>query len=154
MDELQYRFGDGPCIAAMRTGSTMHVPDVFQEHRWPEYARAVATRKVGSILSVPLPLEGESSASLNIYSSRAHGFTGEDITRAELFAEQSAKTLRLELRLARLQDAKNNLAAAMKSRTAIDAAVGIIIAQNRCSQDAALKSCAAPPTPATSNCGT
>ncbi|WP_104044359.1 GAF and ANTAR domain-containing protein [Arthrobacter sp. ZGTC412] len=139
MDELQYRFGDGPCLAAMRTGSTMHVPDVSQEHRWPEYTRAVATKYIRSILSVPLRLEGESAASLNIYSTRAHGFTGEDITRAELFGEQSAKTLRLELRLARLPDAKNNLAAAMKSRTAIDVAVGIIMAQNRCSQDAAMK---------------
>lgn len=139
MDELQYRFGDGPCLSAMRTGFTMHVPDVSDEHRWPDYGRAVAAKKVGSILSVPLPLEGESTAALNFYSTRAHGFTGEDITRAELFAEQSAKTLRMELRLARLQEAKDNLAAAMKSRTAIDVAVGIIMAQNRCSQDAALK---------------
>jgi GAF domain-containing protein len=127
MDELQYAFGDGPCLSAMRTGATMHVPDVAQEPRWPEYARAVITHGVRSILSVPLPLEGESSAALNVYSSRAHGFSGEDLSRAELFGEQSAKILRLELRLAQLQDAKNNLDAAMKSRTAIDIAVGIIM---------------------------
>jgi AmiR/NasT family two-component response regulator len=41
------------------------------------------------------------------------------------------------LRLARLQEAKNNLEAAMKNRTAIDIAVGVIMAQNRCSQEAA-----------------
>jgi len=122
----------------MRTGTTMHVPDVSCETRWPEYVRAVAKKGVRSILGVPLRLEGESSAALNVYSSRAHGFSGEDIARAELFGEQSAKTLRLELRLARLQDAKENLEAAMKNRTAIDVAVGVIMAQNRCSQDAAM----------------
>lgn len=139
MDELQYRFGDGPCLSAMRTGSTVHVPDVSREHRWPEYTYAVAAMKVRSILSVPLPLEGESTASLNIYSTQVHGFTGDDIARAELFGEQAATTLRLELRLARLQEAKDNLEAAMKNRTAIDVAVGIIMAQNKCSQDAAMK---------------
>lgn len=138
MDELQFAFGDGPSLSAMRTGTTMHVPDLSKEHRWPEYAQAVALQGVGSILSVPLPMEGESSAALNIYSSRAHGLSGEDIARAELFGEQSAKTLKLELRLARLQDAKNNLEAAMKNRTAIDIAVGIIMAQNRCSQESAM----------------
>jgi GAF domain-containing protein len=137
MDELQYAFGDGPCLTAMRTGTTIYVPDVSREHRWPEYIRAVAKHGVQSILGVPLPLEGESTAALNIYSSRPHGITGEDIARAELFGEQSAKTLRLELRLTRLQEAKDNMEAAMKSRTTIDVAVGVIMAQNRCSQDAA-----------------
>lgn len=89
-------------------------------------------------LIVPLRLENESSSALNIYSSRTHGFTGEDIARAEVFGEQSAKTLRLELRLSRLQEAKDNLDAAMKNRTATDIAVGVIMAQNRCSQEAAM----------------
>ena len=138
MDELQYAYGDGPCLTAMRTGVTTYVPNVSIEHRWPEYIRAVAKKGVQSILGVPLRLEGDSTAALNIYSSRPHGISGEDIARAELFAEQSAKTLRLELRLAKLQDARDNLEAAMKNRTAIDVAVGVIMAQNRCSQDAAV----------------
>ncbi|WP_457963329.1 GAF and ANTAR domain-containing protein [Arthrobacter sp. D1-29] len=138
MDEMQYAYGDGPCLSAMRTGTTMHVPDVASQLRWPPYIQAVAAEGVRSILGVPLPLEGESSAALNIYSSRPHAFTEEEIARAELFGEQSAKTLRLELRLTRLRDAKDNLEAAMKSRTAIDVATGVIMAQNRCSQEAAM----------------
>jgi len=38
-----------------------------------------------------------------------------------------------------LADDRRNLLAAMESRTVIDMAVGAIMAQNRCSQDAALK---------------
>lgn len=75
---------------------------------------------------------------MNIYSSQAHAFSDDFIARAELFGERSAKILRLELRLARLEDAKRNLEAAMTNRTAIDTAVGVIMAQNRCSQDAAM----------------
>ncbi|RKO21007.1 ANTAR domain-containing protein [Pseudarthrobacter phenanthrenivorans] len=138
MDELQYAFEDGPCLAAMRTATTIYVRDVTTDFRWPDYTQAVAAQGVKSILGVPLKLEGDSSAALNIYSSRANGFTGEDIARAEAFGEQSAKTLKLELRLAQLKEAKEDLEAAMKSRTAIDVAVGIIMAQNRCSQDEAM----------------
>jgi GAF domain-containing protein len=138
MDELQFAYGDGPCLSAMRTGNTIYVADVAEECRWPEYARAVAACGVGSILGVPLQLEGDSSAALNIYSSAVHGFSAGDIARAELFGEHSSKILRLELRLAHLRDAKEDLEAAMKSRTAIDIAVGVIMAQNRCSQDAAM----------------
>jgi GAF domain-containing protein len=138
MDELQYAFKDGPCRAAMRSGKTVYVADVAGECRWPEYAQAVALHGVRSLLSVPLHLEGDSSAALNVYSSAVEGFTPEDIARAELFGEQSAKTLRLELRLAHLRDAKEDLEAAMKSRTAIDIAVGVIMAQNRCSQATAM----------------
>jgi GAF domain-containing protein len=138
MDELQYSFEDGPCLSAMRTGKTVYVGDVTAERRWPEYARAVAGHGVRSLLCVPLDLEGDSSAALNIYSSAVLGFSGADIARAERFGEQSAKTLRLELRLTQLRDAKEDLEAAMKSRTAIDIAVGVIMAQNRCSQAAAM----------------
>lgn len=138
MDHLQYAFGDGPCLEAMRTRTTVHVPNVSTEHRWPAYIQAVAAKGIGSILGIPLRLEGESAGALNIYASRAHGFTGEDIARAELFGVQSSKTLTLELRVAQLQDAKEDLAAAMKSRTTIDVAVGAIMAQNRCSQAAAM----------------
>ncbi|MCU1565341.1 MAG: response regulator receiver protein, partial [Pseudarthrobacter sp.] len=71
MDELQVAFGDGPCLSAMRTKATVHVPVVSTEHRWPQYISAVAGKGVCSILCVPLALEGDSTAALNIYSSRA-----------------------------------------------------------------------------------
>lgn len=138
MDEIQYAFGDGPCLTAMRSRTTVHVPDVTREDRWPEYIAAVATQGIGSILAIPLPLEGDAAAVLNLYSPLRHGFTGEDISGAQAFGEQAAKTLRLELRIAQSTDAKNDLVNAMKSRTMIDMAVGAIMAQNRCSQEAAL----------------
>lgn len=30
LDELQYNFGDGPCLTAARTDQMIHVPDTFQ----------------------------------------------------------------------------------------------------------------------------
>ena len=69
LDELQYGYGDGPCLAALRAGTTFHVPDLREEHRWPRYCTAAWAEGIGSILSVPLPLEGEANAGLNLYST-------------------------------------------------------------------------------------
>jgi GAF domain-containing protein len=139
LDETQYRAGQGPCLTAIREESVVHVPDVRSEHRWPGYAAAALAERVGSSLSVPLALAGEAEAGLNIYSTRPHGFTGEDIEKVQSYAYHASKALRLAVRITQLAEAKNNLVAAMESRTVIDLAAGAIMAQNRCSQDAAMK---------------
>ena len=139
LEELQYEFRDGPCPTAMRTRTGVHVPDVRGEVRWPEYMAAVSVHGIGSILGLPLPLEGAARAVLHLYSPQKDGFTREAIIRAEAFAEEAAKTLRMGLRLAHMSEANNDMVEAMKSRTVIDVAVGAIMAQNRCSQDAALQ---------------
>jgi putative methionine-R-sulfoxide reductase with GAF domain len=139
LDELQLQFGDGPCLSALRRMTTVHVPEVTSEFRWPDYIAAVSRAGVGSILAVPLTLEGESRAAMNLFSQRLHGFSGEGIDSAEEFASQTSRTLRLALRIAHVIDARNDLAAAMQSRTVIDIATGVIMAQNRCSQEAAMR---------------
>lgn len=139
LDEVQYGYGEGPCLAAVRGLVTIHVPDLGEETRWPEYCTAARAEGIGSILSVPLPLEGEAKAGLNLYARRPHAFTAEDIEKAEAYAGEASKALRLAVRIAQLTDDRANLVAAMESRTTIDIAVGTIMAQNRCSQESAMK---------------
>lgn len=94
---------------------------------------------MGSGLSVPLVLEGEAEAGLNLYSTRSHGFTDEDIDTVEAYSYHASKALRLAVRISQLAEAKTNPTAAIESRTIIDLATGAIMAQNRCSQDTAIK---------------
>jgi GAF domain-containing protein len=137
MNELQNGFRDGPCLTALRQKTIVHVPDLAQEHRWHNCMMAVAGQGIGSILAVPLDLAGEAEAVISLYSTRTHGFSGPDITAAEFFATHASSSLRLALRIAHLRDARDDLSAAMQSRTTIDMAIGVIMAQNRCSRDAA-----------------
>ncbi len=139
LDEMQYGFGDGPCLTAIRELTTVHAPSLRDEHRWPLYCDAAWKEGVGSILAVPLLLEGEAAAALNMYSTQTHAFSAEDIENAEAYAGQASKALRLAVRIAQLSDDRKNLTAAMESRTTIDLALGVIMAQNRCSQDTAFK---------------
>jgi GAF domain-containing protein len=139
LDELQYGLGEGPCLTAVREMTLVHIPDLREELRWPRYAAAAWAEGIGSILSVPLPLEGEANAALNLYSTRTNAFSGADIEGAEAYAAQASKALRLAVRVAQLTDDRKHLTIAMESRTTIDVAVGAIMAQNRCSQESALK---------------
>jgi GAF domain-containing protein len=93
----------------------------------------------GSALRIPLVLDGGSTAVLELYSVRPDAFSDADADAAEAFAERASSFLLLALRLARLAESRDDLAAAMQSRTVIDLAVGAIMAQNRCGRDAAFK---------------
>jgi GAF domain-containing protein len=138
LDEVQYAFDEGPCLSAIREGGTMHVPDVRTEHRWPRYIAAVHESPLESVLAVSMLEGGEASAALNLYSTRKHAFSGEAISAAEKFARDASTSLGLALRIAQLTDSRDDLIAAMSSRTIIDLAAGVIMGQNRCSQDAAM----------------
>lgn len=139
LDELQNTFGDGPCLTALRSGTVVPVPDTGSDSRWPQYLRAAGEAKIGSILAVPMHLQNQAQAVVNLYSPTAHGFSRQGIDEAEGLTGISAKALDLALNIAHLRDARDDLTAALKSRTVIDTAIGAIMAQNRCSRDAAFQ---------------
>lgn len=138
LDELQYSFGDGPCLTAARTHQTTHIRDNHQDRQWPEYQAAIAEHGIRSVLGVPIPLDGEASCALNLYATTAHAFTEDTQLTAETFAREASASLRLAVHIAHLTETSENLKSAMSSRTTIDLAAGIIMGQNRCSHDEAM----------------
>ena len=107
--------GDGPRLSAIRNQVVVHVPDLTKEHRWAAYTAAALEAGVGSDLSVALVLEGEAEAGLNLYSTRSHGFTDEDIDTVETYSYHASKALRLAVRISQLAEAKTSLTAAIES---------------------------------------
>jgi GAF domain-containing protein len=139
MDEIQYAFGDGPCMTASREQETVHVPDLDAEDRWPQYAATVRELGVRSILALPFLLDGDTRAALNLYSYRPGRFDASAVELARDFVNQTSMALRLAVRIAHSSETAANLLATLETRTGIDVAVGIIMAQNRCSQDEAFE---------------
>lgn len=137
MDELQYDYRDGPCLTAARTQELVHAPDLATDGRWPEYSAAIQEHGIHSALAVPFDLPGPDRAALNLYASQAHWFTPERVTAARDYAARTARALQISIRLARHDEAEHDALEALKSRTSIDLAVGIIMGQNRCSQEEA-----------------
>lgn len=138
VDEIQYRFDDGPCLRAAREGYTVHIRDFLAESRFPEYRQAIAAFGVRSALGIPIRLDDGASAGLDFYSTEPHAFDDKGVAAAETIARNASQSLRLAVRIGRLTDDARNLEAALGSRTTIDMAVGAIMAQNRCSQDEAI----------------
>jgi GAF domain-containing protein len=139
MDEIQYAFGDGPCVTASREQETVHVPDLDTEDRWPQYAATVREQGMRSILALPFLLDGDTRAALNLYSHRSGRFDARALELARDFVNQTSMALRLAVRFAHSSDTAADLRATLETRTSIDVAVGIIMAQNRCSQDEAFE---------------
>lgn len=139
MDEIQYTFGDGPCMTASREQKTVHVEDLDIDGRWPQYAATVRGHGFRSILALPFVLEGETRAALNLYSHRPGRFDDRATELARDFVHQTSMALRLAVRFAHSSDTAADLKATLETRTVIDVAVGIIMAQNRCSQDEAFE---------------
>lgn len=140
VDEIQYSLSQGPCLSAAKEEREVHVPDLFQENRWgPDYANAVASHGLRSVLSLPFNLQGEAKAALNLYSDVPRKFDEEATARARGYTREISQALRLAVRFSLHSDSAANLRATLESRTTIDIAVGIVMAQNRCSQEAAVR---------------
>ena len=137
LEELQAEAGEGPSIAAMHGDHPECVKDTTRESRWPEFGQAAAVRGYTFVLAVPIELDDECQAALSFYDTHRSGFAESEISTAEDIARQVSRPLRLALRIRRLQEARDDLESAMKSRTVIDMAIGVVMAQNRCSPDEA-----------------
>lgn len=92
-----------------------------------------------SVLQVLLALDGEDSAVVRLFSVRAAAFAPDEVARARQFFADASRALRLALRFSRLKESRDDIAAAMQSRTTIDLAIGAVMAQNRCTREAAFK---------------
>ncbi len=140
LDELQYQFAEGPCLTAARTGMQIHIPDLERDDTWPDYTEVAAANGIRSVLALPFQLPDDTAkAGLNLYSETVHGFDQAAVQRASDYVQQASKGLHLAVLLAQHSQTTANLRAAMTSRTVIDVAAGIIIAQNRCSQAEAME---------------
>jgi GAF domain-containing protein len=130
-DEAQYGLDQGPCLQAMRTGEPVLVTDTAGDARWGGFVVRATANGIRSSLSLPLAADGIRGA-LNLYSPAPHAFGTAETRRAEIFAASAAGALALAARQASYAALTDQLRAALASRSVIDQAIGIIMAQERC----------------------
>ncbi len=139
LDHVEQAIGDGPCVKALREMSAVMIDDVASDPRWPAYNQALAERNVHSTLGVPLEISGAASAALNFFATKPRVFTADVYEKAVGFAAAAHSTLHLSVRIKTAENRAEDLEAALESRTAINLACGVIMAQNRCSQAEAME---------------
>ncbi|WP_458781280.1 GAF and ANTAR domain-containing protein [Arthrobacter sp. D3-16] len=139
LDRIEQQAGPGPCMSALRTKSPVLLGDTRSDPRWPEYQKQLMDHGCFTSLGVPMELNEEASAALNFFASHAGVFSEATVRDAAGFAEIAGHAVRLAVKVATIQGVAQDMESAMKSRTAIDLACGIVIAQNRCSQSEAMR---------------
>ena len=139
LDEKQYAFDDGPCLTALRRGITVVVPDVQHDDRWDHYASAVSGEGIKSVLAVPIATDPGSAAALNCYSRTSGVFDEATVAEVERHAASISRILRLALMVHPPEIYPEHLRSALKSRAIVDAAVALIMIQNRSSREQAME---------------
>ena len=128
-DRLQYDLEQGPCLDAARSENIVRVNDLAAEIRWPLWSPLAADLGMGAILAMPLytdvPL-----GTLNLYSENPREFDGTDLEAAKVVAAHTSVILD-HTRVHR------NMSQAVKSRTMIGQAQGILMARHRITADKA-----------------
>jgi GAF domain-containing protein len=132
LDERQYARGYGPCLDGIQGGEVLIVHDMDDDNRWPDWARAASAAGAGSSMSIPVPLQREVSAALNIYSHDKDAFDESAAELGSTFAAYAGVALaNMHLYESQGQVAEQ-LQAAMQSRAVIEQAKGILMGQRRC----------------------
>ena len=139
LDEKQYAFDDGPCLTALRHGITVLVPDVEADDRWAHYASTVSGEGIRSVLAVPIATDPGAAAALNCYARTSGVFDSDTVREVERHVASMSRILRLALKVHPPEIYPEHLRSALKSRAVIDAAVALIMVQNRYSRDQSLE---------------
>jgi GAF domain-containing protein len=119
LDRTQDELQEGPCYFAITESPHVISRDLRVDSRFPGFGRAAVEVGILSQAGLRLFKTGEAVAALDLYSTQTAAF--EDLSRLDrLFAHQAATALSYAREL-------DNLHEALKTRTVIGQAVGILM---------------------------
>jgi GAF domain-containing protein len=137
LDEQQYEHDMGPCLQSLASAEVVESVDLAAENRWGPYPSIAMVHGILSILSTPLIVDGKPVGVLNLYARTPQAFSALDRQLAELLAGQAAIAITAALRHYDEVTLSDHLRIALSSRSVIDQAIGIVIAQQRCDPEEA-----------------
>ena len=137
VDERQYERGSGPCLDSLAAGEAVRIRNMSTEQRWRGFTAAARRHGVRSSMSIPVPVQREVAAALNVYSTDEDAFDDASLELASSIAAYAGVAL-ANMHLYEAQSTvAQQLQTAMQSRAVIEQAKGIIMGQRRCRADEA-----------------
>jgi GAF domain-containing protein len=137
IDDIQYRIGEGPCITAAATASTVRSGFLAAETRWPAFGTHMGRLGVHSVLSLPLIANDGVIGAMNVYAYAEDAFDTHAAELGELFARPAAVSVQNARALANAVLLAQRLETALTNRAMIDHAIGILISRSGYSPDEA-----------------
>lgn len=136
VDHVQYKTGEGPCVAAMREGDTFNVI-LAEETQWPNFTAAARTAGFGSVFSTPLRTAERTIGSLNFYSRAEDRFSDDEAAAAQVFADHASVAMANAMAYATSVATNLHLQTALASARTIGRAQGVLMARQGCTSEVA-----------------
>jgi len=136
-DQVEFDAADGPCYELLRSGGPPLRVDLETERRWPAWSGVAGLLGFRSAAAVGLDLTSGDRLVMNAYSTSDTLLDEDGIDRAQQFMEELGYTVPVALRLSKWAADVSHLQEALISRSTIDQAIGVLMAQNRCNRDEA-----------------
>jgi ANTAR domain/GAF domain len=135
-DELQFTFGEGPCLDSVALRAPVLIADLANANdvRWPVYGPAMLDYKIRGIFAIPVVLAGEYVGALDLFRAQPGELPGDHLAGAVVAAELAGIPL-LDLMDSDLQAAVNDPDSSAwaelnaLSRTEVSQATGMLVAQ-------------------------
>ncbi|MGP0225286.1 GAF and ANTAR domain-containing protein [Paenarthrobacter sp. NCHU4564] len=137
--ESEHGADTGPLIEASMFGSRVWLDDATIEEHWPLYGKTLALAGYASALIVPLEVGERAHAVLVFLSGTPNTFTQATTAETTFLTDAVSQALRIAVKIATGTELLDDLKAAMKSRTVIDLACGMIMLEDHCSQEEAFE---------------
>lgn len=135
IDTDQHRAGEGPSLEAAQSNSVIRARADEAKRRWPRFFEAVEDLGVSDYLAAPLVLDENRCGSLNIYCVGRDGFDHIDEASIAVLATSIETVVALTQRARAAEREVDGLRTAMRTRSDIDQAKGIIMALRGMSAD-------------------
>jgi ANTAR domain len=135
-DELQFTFGEGPCLDSVALHAPVLIADLANANdvRWPVYGPAMLDYKIRGIFAIPVVLAGEYVGALDLFRAQPGELPVDHLAGAVVAAELAGIPL-LDLMDSDLQaavdDPESSAWAELNalSRTEVSQATGMLVAQ-------------------------
>ncbi len=138
IDRSQYDSGQGPAPDAFRSQQAYRIDSIAAEGRWPDFAEAAAAQGIIAALSLPMAVRGAGIGVLSLYS-RTSAFGDAATRQLQTFAGQAAVVLANAQVYWDARELNENMEQAMLTRSAIDQAIGILMADGGRTPDEAFQ---------------
>jgi GAF domain-containing protein len=130
---------DTPVSQAL-TGRTAVIANGYAPYpQWPDHWCLLKEAGYRSMMSVPMPLEPGKFGALTLLSGKDNVFNPGVVASVAAFGKRAGSSYAMAEEVRTAQAVADQLRSALKSRTTIDVACGVIMAQNRCSYDDAFQ---------------
>jgi hypothetical protein len=89
LDELQFTFGEGPCLDAVSSGVVVFGENLNDpmEQRWPAFTEALLNDGVCAVFALPVAIASQPVGALDLFRCRSGPLTAEALAGAKLAAE-------------------------------------------------------------------